>query len=96
MIWNTYLPNMQQQRFAPLLSLLSSATARLLTQPDILPFAAVLNSLVTAYASAAEHAALISVLTAVGQAQPTPADKAETGEVWSCAYQSLGPRLAAL
>ena len=90
MIWNTYLPNMQQQRFAPLLSLLSSATAQLLTQPDILPFAAVLSSLVTAYASAAEHAALVAVLTAVGQAQPTPADKAETGEMCCCVCSSTG------
>lgn len=67
-LWNIYLPNLQQQRVSPLLSLLGSATAQLLSQSDATPYAALLFSLVTSYASAAEHAALLAVLTAAGGA----------------------------
>ena len=67
-LWNTYLPNLQQQRVAPLLTVLSSATAQLLSQADATSHAALLYSLVTAYASAAEHASLQAVLAAADQA----------------------------
>ena len=69
-LWNTYLPNLQQQRVAPLLHILGSATAQLLSQADATSHAALLYSLVTAYASAAEHAALQAVLAAADQAGP--------------------------
>ena len=69
-LWNTYLPNLQQQRVSPLLTLLGAATAQLLSQPDVTPHAVLLYSLATAYASAAEHAALQAVLAAAGQTGP--------------------------
>ncbi len=63
-IWNTYLPNMLQQRFAPLLDLLMSAVTTLLAQPDPGAIATQLTALATAGAAAAEHAALLAVLAA--------------------------------
>lgn len=62
-IWNTYLPNLQQQRYAPLLDLLLSVTNTLLGQHSVDLLAAQLTALVTATALAAEHAALLAVLT---------------------------------
>ena len=66
-IWNTYLPNMQQQRYAPLLDLLLSATNLLLSQPEPGLLASQLTGLATAGTLAAEHAALIAVVASVGQ-----------------------------
>ena len=61
-IWNTYLPNLLQQRFAPLLDLLMSAVTTLLAQPDPGAIATQMTALATAGAAAAEHAALLAVL----------------------------------
>ena len=72
-IWNTYLPNLQQQRFAPLLELLLAALTMLLAQPDPAAFAQQLTSLATAAASAAEHAALLAVIAAAPQQTDTDA-----------------------
>lgn len=66
-IWNTYLPNLQQQLFAPLRDLLVSATNMLLNQADTGSLAAQLKALATAAASAAEHTALLAVLAATEQ-----------------------------
>lgn len=63
-IWNTYLPNLQQQRFAPVLDLLTSAVTMLLAQPDPAAVATQLTALAAAGAAAAEHAALLAVLAA--------------------------------
>ncbi len=63
-IWNTYLPNLLQQRFAPLLDLLMLAVTMLLAQPDPGAIATQLTALATAGAAAAEHAALLVVLAA--------------------------------
>lgn len=64
-IWNTYLPNLMQQRYAPLLDLLMSATNVLLTQPNVDLLAPQLTGLATAGALAAEHAALLALLVSV-------------------------------
>ena len=74
-MWNTYLPNLQQQRYAPLLDLLMSATNMLLTQPSVEVLAPQLTGLVTAGALAAEHAALLAVLASVqtGESAAVPA-----------------------
>ena len=61
-IWNTYLPNLLQQRFAPLLDLLMSAVTTLLAQPDPGAITTQMTALATAGAAAAEHAALLAVL----------------------------------
>ncbi|DBA87841.1 TPA: hypothetical protein ACH3X1_004837 [Trebouxia sp. C0004] len=63
-IWNTYHPNLLQQRFAPLLDLLMSAVTTLLAQPDPGAVATQLTAIATAGAAAAEHAALLAVLAA--------------------------------
>ncbi len=63
-IWNAYLPNLLQQRFAPLLDLLMLAVTMLLAQPDPGAVATQLTALATAGAAAAEHAALLVVLAA--------------------------------
>ena len=81
-IWNTYLPNLQQQRYAPLLDLLISATIMLLTQPDVELLAPQLTGLVTAGALAAEHAALLALLASVpagDRAVSTAPDSAAPG-----------------
>ena len=81
-IWNTYLPNLQQQRYAPLLDLLNSATNVLLTQPNLELLAPQLTGLVTAGALAAEHAALLALLASVpagDRAVPTAPDSAAAG-----------------
>lgn len=72
-IWNTYLPNLQQQRYAPLLDVLMAATAVLLTQPDVEVLAPQLTGLVTAGALAAEHAALLALLASVQPEDPSDA-----------------------
>ena len=72
-VWNTYLPNMQQQRFAPLMELLLAAVTMLLAQPDPGAFAQQLTSLAIAAASAAEHAALLAVLASTPQQADTAA-----------------------
>lgn len=75
-IWNTYLPNLQQQRYAPLLDVLMAATNVLLTQPDVELLAPQLTGLVTAGALAAEHAALLALLAS---AQVGDSDAVSTG-----------------
>lgn len=72
-IWNTYLPNLQQQRYAPLLDVLMAATAVLLTQPDVEVLAPQLTGLVTAGTLAAEHAALLALLASVQPEDPSDA-----------------------
>lgn len=64
LVWNTYLPNLLQQRFAPLFDLLTSTVTTLLAQPDPGAVATQLTALATAGAAAAEHAALLAVLAA--------------------------------
>ena len=80
-IWNTYLPNLQQQRCAPMYDLLMSATGMLLSQPDVGLLAPQLTGLVTASALAAEHAALLAVLASApqkGEAAAIPAGTADS------------------
>ena len=72
-IWNTYLPNLQQQRFAPLLELLLAAVTLLISQPDPAAFGQQLLGMATAAACAAEHAALLAVIAAA----PAKADAVE-------------------
>ncbi|KAL3147912.1 hypothetical protein ABBQ32_002622 [Trebouxia sp. C0010 RCD-2024] len=81
-IWNTYLPNLQQQRYAPLLDLLMSATNMLLSQPNVELLAAQLTGLATAGALAAEHAALLAVLSSVqsGGTAAVPAEPAAASQ----------------
>lgn len=64
-MWNTYLPNLQQQLYAPLLHMLMSATNVLLTQPSGELLAPQLTGLVTAGGLAAEHAMLLALLASV-------------------------------
>ena len=78
-IWNTYLPNLQQQRCAPLYDVLMSATTLLLSQPDVGLLASQLTGLVTASALATEHAALLAILASApqkGEAAALPAGMA--------------------
>lgn len=81
-LWNTYLPNLQQQRLSPLLNTLADAAAQVLAQPDAAPYTSVLFSLVTSYASAAEHATLLAVLAVADSArtEEATADAGNAGE----------------
>ena len=81
-IWNTYLPNLQQQRYAPLLDLLMSATNMLLTQPNVDMLAPQLTGLATAGALAAEHAALLALLASAqaGESTVLPAPDSAAAE----------------
>ena len=79
-LWNTYLPSLQQQRYAPLLNVLTSATNVLLTQPIGELLAPQLTGLVTAGALAAEHAALLALLASVQAGESAvSADSAAAG-----------------